>query len=86
MQSMYNSKTDDLSWFNLYSIKVRLGYPRTMKQISISETGRYELLEDTITHKRFIAPLEPISAGIQPGNSYIAYYKGAQETYKFIFK
>jgi hypothetical protein len=83
---MQRNQTEDLSWFNLYGLKVKLGYPRIMKSIAISDTGRYELMEDVITGKRFIGPLEYISAGITPGKSYICDYEGSNEIYGFKIK
>ena len=71
----------DLS-FNLYSLKVMLGWPRVLKQIDISENGRYQLLEDTKTGQKFIGPLEYISAGIHPG-SYLPAVGSDWETYGF---
>lgn len=83
MQSIYSNRNDDLSWFTMYGIKVRLGYPRIMENIAISETGRYELMQDKITRKRFIAPRTEISTGIKPCWSYISDYEGSQEIYNF---
>jgi len=80
------SKTNDLSWSSIYGLQVRFfGYPRIMKSIAISETGRYELMEDEITKKRFITPKEYISAGITPGNFYMSDYFGSQQIYNFTF-
>lgn len=62
------SNTSDLSWFSMYGLGVKLGIsPRDVKQIAISSTGRYELVSDVVTGKKFIGPLQPISAGIRRG-------------------
>lgn len=68
----------------LYNLKVNLlGYPRIMRTIGKSETGRFELMEDIITGEKFIGPREHISAGIGPGKTYIKYYEGANKVYNF---
>lgn len=60
------SNTSDLSWFSMYGLGVKLGISqRDVKQIAISSTGRYELVSDVVTGKKFIGPLQPISASIE---------------------
>lgn len=51
----YQSMTADLPFFSMYGLKVRLGYPRTVKVLSTRPNSLLSLVEDSHTGQWFLA-------------------------------